>query len=94
MHVFAAHGYDAWGLEAAEDAVKAAGKFAGEIEGKAEYKAVNGQVGKGKTAFTFGDFYKDGWEETIGKGGFDVIYDYTVSQIIPSRCSILKRKLG
>ena len=73
-------GYDAVGLEYAEDALKACEEYASEHAN--DHPAQNPEVGKGSRKFVRGDFYKDDWlvAAGIGKDGkFDLIYDYTVS---------------
>jgi SAM-dependent methyltransferase len=79
VHMLAAFGYDAFGLEVG-NAVEAARKFVGEVGGREEYVARDAKVGKGKVEFVEGDFYKRGWEKNLvgEQGGFDIIYDYTV----------------
>jgi SAM-dependent methyltransferase len=77
VHLFAAYGYDAYGLEVGY-AVEAARRFAPEADTKEEYRARDAGVGKGKVEFVQGDFFAKDWEQGIGGGGFDVIYDYTV----------------
>ena len=81
--LFASHGYDSYGLEVSENAVKVAEEYLkepgdGPLEG--EYKVADDKIGKGATKCLLGDFFKDDWlHETGGLGGgFDVIYDNTV----------------
>lgn len=81
VHLLAAHGYDAYGLEVG-NAIEAARKFAEEAQEREEYRAKDDNLGKGKVGFVQGDFFRREWEEGISGGsskGFDVIYDYTVS---------------
>lgn len=80
VYLFAAYGYDAFGLEGSANAVKAAEGFGADAEKRLEYAAKNGEVGKGAVKFVHGDFYTEEWEKEVG-GSFDVIYDYTVSLI-------------
>lgn len=86
----ALHGFDAYGLEISETAVSEAGEFA-EKEltspqecnfGKAlkENPSVF-QPGKGKAQFVEGDFFDAAWLEGLDVEQFDVIYDYTVSDL-------------
>jgi SAM-dependent methyltransferase len=77
VYLFAAYGYDAYGLEVGH-AVEAARVFASEAETKEEYRCRDAKAGKGKVEFVQGDFYAKEWEQGIGEGGFDIIYDYTV----------------
>ncbi len=83
VYLFAAYGYDAYGLEVG-DAIEAAKRFAPEAETRDEYRARDVEVGKGKVKFVQGDFYAKEWEKGIGESGFDVIYDYTVGSISAS----------
>ncbi|KAF1962398.1 S-adenosyl-L-methionine-dependent methyltransferase [Byssothecium circinans] len=80
--LFAAHGYDAYGLEVSASAVKAAKEYLkdvgeGPLEG--EYKVKDAKVGVGKKDCVLGDFFDDAWLDGVGgRGeGFDVIYDNT-----------------
>lgn len=76
--LLASFGYDAYGLEVAADAVKAADEFA-EKEFK-EYTKTGSQYGCGSYKFVLGDFFKDDWRKDLPfSEGFDLIYDYTVS---------------
>ncbi len=81
--LFAASGYDVFGLEVSESAVETARKYLedpgeGPLEG--EYKVKDEKVGKGKTTVVLGDYFKDEWVDGIsgGEKGFDIIYDITV----------------
>ncbi|KAF2634245.1 S-adenosyl-L-methionine-dependent methyltransferase [Massarina eburnea CBS 473.64] len=79
--LFAAHGYDAYGLEVSEHAARAAREYLkepgpGPLEG--EYEV--GGVGEGKREVVEGDYFEDSWLSDVegGKGeGFDIIYDNT-----------------
>ena len=91
--LFAAHGYDSFGLEVSESAVKAADEYLkdpgeGPLEG--EYKVADEKNGRGVTECLLGDFFKDEWLNGTGglKGGFDVIYDNTVSRTHSATCSL------
>lgn len=80
--LFAAHGYDAFGLEVSGHAARAAGEYlkdSGEGALEGEYVGRDGEEGKGRVVCLVGDFFDDTWvEEVGGEGGFDVIYDNTV----------------
>lgn len=82
--LLASHGYDAYGVEGSQTALKAAADISEGHEDKEEYKVHHDKVGRGEAKFLFGDFFKDDWwDEIEGKGekeGFDLIYDYTVCQ--------------
>ena len=86
--MLALHGFDVWGLEISETAVKIATAYAeselanpsdcnfGNVEAKSQYK-------HGKVKFVTGDFFKRDWESECSVDGgtqFHLIYDYTVSQ--------------
>ena len=77
--LLASFGYDAYGLEISETAVKRC----------EEEKAKNGKnydtqdetVGVGTVKFVQGDFFKDEWLKILdlkGESRFDLVYDYTV----------------
>jgi SAM-dependent methyltransferase len=73
--LFAAFGYEAYGLEFSEKALGEARKVEKEEMGKGIYetKAEGGSVN-----WLSGDFFKDDFLKEIEGGKFDVIYDYTV----------------
>ncbi len=75
--LLASFGYDAYGLEVSEIAVKRCIE-----EQKAnghEYPLREGSEGGGRISFLRGDFFGDGWVKNVEGGGiFDLIYDYTV----------------
>ena len=86
--LFAAHGYDAYGLEVSTHAAEAARKYLedagkGPLEG--EYSVNDEKIGRGATKIVCGDFFEDEWFKDIdgweGDEGFDIIYDITVSSI-------------
>lgn len=78
--LLASHGYDAWGVESAETAVKQAKEEMRGWKEKKEYKVHDERVGRGVAEFKLGDFFEDAWWEEVDreKEGFDLIYDYTV----------------
>lgn len=81
--LLASYGYDAYGLEGSGHAIEEARRWQEEHE--KDYDVKNEDVRKGKVEFLFGDFFKNDWEKNIeglrdaDQGGFDLIYDYTVS---------------
>jgi SAM-dependent methyltransferase len=85
LAVFAAHGYDAYGIEISENALAAAENWLKDPgEGKeGEHKTQNDRVGRGESKVLLGDFFKDddGWLQGAGGlgEGFDIVYDCTVS---------------
>jgi SAM-dependent methyltransferase len=81
--LFAAHGYDAFGLEISEHAAQAAFVYLanvgrGPLEG--EYEAANATRGtdRGKMACFLGDFFSEDWLQVERGEGYDIIYDITV----------------
>lgn len=77
--LLASLGYDAYGVEASANAVKACEKHAAEQAER--YPARDTEVGSGGVKFVLGDFFKDEWLAGVDGGlgeGFDLIYDYTV----------------
>lgn len=80
--LLASFGYDAYGVEASANAVKACEKHAAEQADK--YPARNTEVGSVK--FVFGDFFKDEWIAGVNgelREGFDLVYDYTFLCALP-----------
>lgn len=74
-----AFGYDAYGLDVSESAIKAAKEYAREKSGDEVYKARD-QGGKGQIHWLSADFFKDDFlKEIDGDGTFDLLFDYTVS---------------
>jgi SAM-dependent methyltransferase len=93
--LFAAHGYDAYGLEVSSHAADAARKYLqepgeGPLEG--EYAVRDGKLGKGVMKVVCGDYFEDGWlgdvEGWEGDQGFDIIYDNTVSTVLRVECEV------
>ena len=76
--LLASFGYDAYGLEVSETAVK---RCLEEQQIHAEkYPARNEEAGVGSVMFVAGDFFSDSWIEALeGTDTFDLIYDYTVT---------------
>lgn len=78
--LLASFGYDAYGVEASANAVKACETWA--EENKDVYVARDSDVGSGSVKFLFGDFFTDEWVKGVDGGlgeGFDLVYDYTAS---------------
>ncbi|TAQ83924.1 hypothetical protein B7494_g7752 [Chlorociboria aeruginascens] len=80
--VFASFGYDAWGLEVSETAIKACEELEKETRQADEYQVKNRDVGKGAVNFIHGDFYGTEWQGQASDR-FDVIYDYTFLCAMP-----------
>ena len=79
--MLASFGYDAYGLEISKSAVEKCEEFA-EHHAK-DYPPQDPQRGPGVVRFIHGDFFKDDWLwEVEGGKTFELLYDYTVSQII------------
>jgi hypothetical protein len=69
-------GYDAYGLEGSKHAIDACESFREEAGTREEYRVRDKENGNGEVKFLHGDFFKFDGEG----GGFDVVYDYTVSK--------------
>ena len=80
--VLASFGYDAYGLEISETAVKRC--IEEQKENGHKYPVKDLVVGAGNVTFIQGDFFKTAWlRENVGRHGrFDLIYDYTVSLLV------------
>lgn len=75
--LLASFGYDAYGLEVSETAVKQC-----EEEKKKNghrYPTRQESIGRGRADFVHGDYFDDGWLAQNNLQDFDLIYDYTVS---------------
>lgn len=98
LALLAARGYDAYGIEISENAVKTAEEWLKDPgEGsEGEYKVKDAKVGKGVSKVTVGDFFTDDWANVAGGigNGFDLIYDCTVSKpsAAPARIQNLTRR--
>jgi len=76
--LFAAHGYDAYGLEFSGKALEYARKVEKEMNGKGDYETKAG-VERGTITWLEGDFFKDDVLKNVEGGAtFDIVYDYTV----------------
>ncbi|KAI9881484.1 MAG: hypothetical protein M1830_000047 [Pleopsidium flavum] len=80
--LLASFGYDAYGLEISESAVK---KCEEEKSGNGvNYKVHDEKNGAGETKFIVGDFFTDDWfKEVRGARKFELIYDYTFLCALP-----------
>ncbi|KAL7775205.1 hypothetical protein CFE70_006123 [Pyrenophora teres f. teres 0-1] len=82
--LFAAHGYDASGLEVSSHAADAARKYL-EDPGKGpverEYSVRDEKIGRGAMKVVSGDYFEDTWLKDVEgwdeDEGFDIIYDNT-----------------
>ena len=77
--LFASFGFDAYGLEISESAVRMCREE--QRKNGHKYPIQDHSRGAGNVEFLNGDFFSDGWLQALGIGGFDVIYDYTVRQL-------------
>ncbi|KAI9849957.1 MAG: hypothetical protein M1837_000171 [Sclerophora amabilis] len=95
--LLASFGYDAYGLDVSESAVRMCDEYT--REHAKDYPA-RGDEGVGEVRFVVGDFFKDDWvNEVLGGGGgaatapkdgdgyargvFDLLYDYTFLSALP-----------
>jgi SAM-dependent methyltransferase len=75
--LLASYGYDAYGLDISDTAVKLCEEYA--REHRKDYPAKDESVGAGKVKFIAGDFFREEWErEMEGEARFELLYDYTV----------------
>lgn len=74
-------GYDVVGLDYSAAAVEQARVREGSIRDEEGWGVWEGKGGRdrGRVTWVQGDFFDDEWVREVGKGGFDVIFDYTVS---------------
>ncbi|KAF2654446.1 S-adenosyl-L-methionine-dependent methyltransferase [Lophiostoma macrostomum CBS 122681] len=91
LALFAAYGYDAYGIEISANALVAAESWLKDPgEGKeGEHRVQDESVGRGDAKVLLGDFFEDddGWLQGAGSlgDGFDVVYDCTfLSALAPS----------
>jgi SAM-dependent methyltransferase len=77
--LLAAFGYDAFGLDVSETALKAAKEGEARSIGMDAYRVRDEELGRGKVTWLAGDFFTDEFLKDIGGDGmFDLLYDYTV----------------
>lgn len=82
--LLASFGYDAFGLEVSETAVKRCYEEQG-LHGS-KYPVRNADAGAGTVMFLLGDFFATDWMRNIdGDGKVDMIYDYTVRTLFARR---------
>ena len=77
--LLASFGFDSYGLEVSESAVKAAVRER-EMHGLS-YPVRDSSVGSGIVEFVNGDFFASDWMVSMAIKQFDLIYDYTVCRI-------------
>ena len=78
--LFASSGFDAYGLEISDSAVRMCREEQGTHGDK--YPIKDESQGAGKAKFLKGDFFSDEWTKDLGIDKFDVIYDYTVRTFV------------
>jgi SAM-dependent methyltransferase len=73
-------GYDVVGLDYSSVAVEEARSNEGKMAGEGVWEDVTQEREKGSVTWVQGDFFHDGWlqQTGMGKGGLDLIFDYTV----------------
>ena len=80
--MLASFGYDAFGLEVSETAVKRC--YEEQEVHSHEYPVRDENDGAGEVTFMVGDFFATDWMRHVkGDGKLDLIYDYTVSSSLP-----------
>lgn len=87
--LLASFGYDAYGLEVSEKAVQNC--IWEQSTNGHNYPVQNESAGAGKAVFLQGDFFSNDWTyEVLGSPVFDLIYDYTVRNLISIsiRCNL------
>ena len=76
--LLASFGYDAYGLEASESAIKRCKEE--QANNLPKYPVKDEATGAGSVKFLKGDFFREGWLEDVdGEGKFELIFDYTAS---------------
>ncbi|PBP16007.1 thiol methyltransferase [Diplocarpon rosae] len=83
--LLSAFGYDAYGLEFSAKALEEARKLEKGMAGKERYATRKGVEEKGAITWLAGDFFLDGFLESVGgdDAKFDLIYDYTFLSALP-----------
>ncbi|KAL8713979.1 MAG: hypothetical protein Q9220_002125 [cf. Caloplaca sp. 1 TL-2023] len=75
--LLASHGYDVYGLEVSDEAVR--GCREEEKANADKYPVKDKSIGAGKSTFIKGDFFASEWSRDMT---FDLIYDYTVRALL------------
>ena len=82
--LLASFGYDAFGLEVSQTAVKRC--YEEQKSNGHEYPVRDDSTGAGAVKFMHGDFFGTGWMSSMeGDAKFDLIYDYTVGKLFFNR---------
>ena len=85
--LLASFGYDAFGLEVSEAAVKRC--YEEQKANGHNYPVRDKSVGAGAVKFIHGDFFSTDWMTNIeGDGKIDLVYDYTVGKLFFIRLDI------
>ena len=89
--LLASFGYDAYGLEISESAVKAAEKYRQGHSNDEEYAPKDQKIGQGNINFVIGNFFQppSTWHQVSSESQiqvpdtFDLVYDYTFFSALP-----------
>lgn len=83
--LLASYGYDAYGVDVSETAIKACEALDEEQgDDTAKYPVKNDTIGRGSRKFLLADFFNDNLSSRTGsENGFHLIYDYTFLCAIP-----------
>jgi hypothetical protein len=79
VRLLSAFGYDAYGLDFSESAIKEAQEVQKKGADDEVYRPRKGVEEAGKITWLTGDFFKDDFLKEAGVEEFDLIFDYTVS---------------
>ncbi|KAI9888203.1 MAG: hypothetical protein M1820_010247 [Bogoriella megaspora] len=81
--LFASSGYDVYGLETSEEAIKKCKESSERAD--QDYPVWDSQIGRGMVNWILGDFFKDEWAKDANGQSlqFDIIYDYTFLSALP-----------
>lgn len=83
--LLASFGYDAFGLEVSETAVKRC--YEEQKANGNKYPVMDESAGAGTVKYMFGDFFGTDWMKKVdGDGKVDLIYDYTVRRLSSKTC--------
>lgn len=89
--LLASFGYDAYGLEVSESAVRASERYYQDHSNDEEYAIKDQKIGRGGITFLIGDFFQPSstWHQASSESQiqvpdtFDLIYDYTFFSALP-----------
>ncbi|KAF2769376.1 S-adenosyl-L-methionine-dependent methyltransferase [Teratosphaeria nubilosa] len=83
VSLFAAYGYDAYGLDVSPTALEAAKNEQSDANAANKYPVHNDLLGRGEAKFVLGNFFTDEFLAQTGGQQFDLIYDYTFLCALP-----------